>query len=33
MSNDVDSGMPPASDVVTHFSRNSLLFDNNKRLI
>jgi hypothetical protein len=28
MSNDEDTGTLPASGVVTHFSRNSLLFDN-----
>lgn len=28
MSNDEDPGMRPASDIVTHFSRSSLLFGN-----
>lgn len=28
MSNDEDSGRPPVSGVVTHFSRSVLLFDN-----
>ncbi len=31
MSNDEDTGMPPASCVVTHFSRSGLLFDNKQR--
>ncbi len=31
MSNDEDPGMRPASDIVTHFSRSSLLFGNHIR--